>query len=421
MKCNLIFGIFLRTFASSRTFLRGIVAHAQFSVQYEFINKSVSRSATVRRHAMSAAAPVNSAKRPQSASNHQVMPAIMAGVSAALPFIIGGGLLLALGNVLANLGLTNVAATTSHPGSIVWLLNTVGGLGFTLMIPVLGGAIAQDLGGNAAVAPAFIASYLANSPDLLGTRGGAGFLGAVLLGLLGGYGMRLLQRVRLPHQLRATADTLLWPFVLLLTGTLLTYYVIGPGLALLMTALLQLLQSIPPAYTALGGAVVGSMLAADLGGPLNKTAWLFAFTLLSSHVYTWFGIVGVVPLLAPMSAAIAGWLRPQLFTQAERTSRLSTLLVGMTVASEPAIPYVLTAPMPMVTANMTAGAVAGALTMSLHIERIAPGLGVFDPLLGLSRPLGSYCLALVVGLVLNVALVLVLRGMWARKHAGALM
>ncbi|KRM54569.1 fructose-specific PTS transporter subunit EIIC [Lacticaseibacillus sharpeae] len=352
-----------------------------------------------------------------SATKQTPMTAIMAGVNAALPFIIGGGLLLALGNVLANLGLTAVAAHAGHPGNIVWLLNSVGGLGFTLMIPVLGGAIARHLGGNPAVAPAFLASYLANTPALLGTRGGAGFLGAVLIGLEGGYAMRLLRnQVPLPKSMRATVDTLLWPFILLLLLTSSTYFIIGPVLAAVMSGLLHLLRVIPPAYTALGGAIVGGMLAADLGGPLNKTAWLFAFTLLSSHVYTWFGIAGVVPLLAPMSAAIAGWLQPQLFTPTERTSRLSTLLVGMTVASEPAIPYLLTAPVPMIIANVTTGALTGALTMTLHIERIAPGLGVFDPLIGLSRPLGPFYIALTVGLAVNVGLILVLRGMWRRTH-----
>jgi fructose-specific PTS system IIC-like component len=351
------------------------------------------------------------------AQTGKIMPAIMAGVTTALPFIIGGGLLLALGNVLANLGLANVAATSNHPGSIVWLLSTVGNLGFTLMIPILGGGIARHLGGNSAFAPALIASYLANSPKLLGTQGGAGFLGAVLIGLLTGYGMHLFNQINMPNQLQETAQTLLWPFLLLLAITLITYFVLGPSLAMIMTTLLHFLRTIPPAYTTAGGAIVGAMLAADLGGPLNKTAWLFAFTLLGSHVYTWFGIVGVVPLLAPMSAAIAGWLRPDLFTKTERASRLSTMLVGMTVASEPAIPYVLTAPIPMVAANMIAGSVAGAMTMSFHVERIAPGLGVFDPLLGLSRPFGRYYIALLLGLILNIALIIIFRNFWVQRHA----
>lgn len=183
-----------------------------------------------------------------------------------------------------------------------------------------------------------------------------------------------------------------------------------------MAALLGFLRSIPPEMKIAGGFLVGAMLAFDMGGPINKTAWFFGFSLLSSHVYTWYGIAGVVTVLPPMAAAIATWIKPGLFTKQERESSWPAMLVGMTVATEPAIPYALAAPVPMITANTLAGGIAGAISMGLGVERLAPGLGVFDPLIGLSRPAWAYYIALAVGLVLNVLFVIVFKSAWLKRQ-----
>lgn len=345
-----------------------------------------------------------------------VMSHLMAGVSAALPFVIGGGLLMAIGSMMVQFGAANVAPKAGHMASLAWVLNTIGGLGFTMMIPIMGAYIAYSIGDKPALAPAFLATYLANSPDLLGTKGGAGFLGSIVIGLSVGYFVREFKKVKLGKTFQSTLGFLIIPFVTLLIFGLLTYYLIGPGMAWLMDTLLSFLQSIPPSMKILGGALVGGMLAFDMGGPINKTAWFFGFSLLSSHVYIWYGIAGVVTLLPPMAAAIASWIRPQLFSKQERESSVSALLVGMTVATEPAIPFALAAPVPMITANTLAGAITGAISVALGVERLAPGLGIFDPLIGLSRPALAYYITLAIGLALNILFIIVFRGAWM-KHA----
>lgn len=131
-----------------------------------------------------------------------IMSHLMAGVSAALPFVIGGGLLMAIGSIMAQFGAPMVEPAEGQVASIAWVLNEIGALGFSFMVPVMGGWIAQSIGGKPALAPAFICSYLANSPKILGTSTSAGFLGAVLIGLLIGHFARAMKSINLPKNMQ---------------------------------------------------------------------------------------------------------------------------------------------------------------------------------------------------------------------------
>ena len=273
-----------------------------------------------------------------------VMSYLMAGVSAALPFVIGGGVLMAIGSIMAQFGAPNVAPGDGQMASLAWVLNTIGGLGFTFMIPMMGAFIANAIGDKPAIMPAFVCSYLANSSDLLGTQVGAGFLGACVIGLAIGYFVKAFKKVNLGKNFQSLLGFLIIPVVTLFVFGLATYFIIGPAMAWLMNAFVGLLSSIPSSMKLVAAFLVGAMLAFDMGGPVNKAAWFFSFSLLGSGVYDWYGIVGVVTILPPMAAAIATWIRPQLFTQAERDSAVPALVVGATVATEPAIPYALAAP-----------------------------------------------------------------------------
>jgi fructose-specific PTS system IIC-like component len=225
--------------------------------------------------------------------------------------------------------------------------------------------------------------------------------------------------IKLPKNVQSLMGFLIIPFVTLFLFGIITYYLVGPAMAFLMQSLLDLLNSIPSSMKIGGAALVGCMLAFDMGGPVNKAAWFFSFSLLASGVYDWYGIVGVVTVIPPMAAAIACWIRPQLFTEPERDASVPAFIVGATVATEPAIPYALAAPLPMISANVIAGGVAGALSMALGVQRIAPGIGIFDPLLGLISPAPAYYIALGVGLALNVILIVVFKSIWLKRRAKA--
>lgn len=152
---------------------------------------------------------------------------------------------------------------------------------------------------------------------------------------------------------------MLIPFVTLLLFGVLTYYVIGPVMSDVMGGLLHFLNTIPPSMKMGAAFLVGTMLAFDMSGPINKTAWFFCFSLLEKYIYDWYAIVGVVALMPPVAAGIATYLAPKLFTLQEKAAASSAIVVGATVATEPALPYALAAPLPMITANTLSGGIAG--------------------------------------------------------------
>ncbi|GEO46453.1 PTS fructose-like transporter subunit IIBC [Companilactobacillus kimchii] len=344
-----------------------------------------------------------------------IMSYLMAGVSAALPFVIGGGLLIAIGSLMVQFGMPNTPLAKGTSPSIAWVITSIGNLGFQFMIPIMGAYIAYAISDKPAFAPAFLVTFLANDSDLLGTKSGAGFLGAIVIGLSIGYFVKYFKKIKLGKNFQSILPFMIIPFVTLLIFGLLTYYLLGPAMAWLMSVLLSFLQNIPTSMKIVGGFIVGAMLAFDMGGPINKTAWFFSFSLLSSHVFNWYGIVGVVTLLPPMAAAIATWIKPNLFTKQERAASWSAFIVGSTVATEPAIPYALAAPLPMITANTLAGGITGAITILLNVERTAPGIGIFDPLLGLESPWYWFYLCVAIGLVLNVSFIIIFKGIWLKR------
>ena len=344
-----------------------------------------------------------------------VMSHLMAGVSACLPFVIGGGMLMAIGCLMIQFGAPEISPEEGT-ASLAWVLNTIGALGFQFMVPIMGAYIARSIGDKPALAPAFICSWLANDASLLGTEVGAGFLGAMAIGLSVGYFVRWMRTIKINKNFQSLMGFLIIPFVSMLIFGLLTYYLVGPLMAGVMGGMLNMLNSIPSEMKLVGAFLVGCMLAFDMGGPVNKAAWFFSFSLVASGVYDWYGIVGVVTVIPPMAAAIACWVRPSLFTPAERGASIPAFIVGCTVATEPAIPYALAAPLPMISANVIAGGVAGALSMALGVQRVAPGIGIFDPLLGLMYPAPAYYIALAVGLALNVFLIIVFKSAWLKKQ-----
>lgn len=240
----------------------------------------------------------------QDAVTDGIMSYLMAGVSAALPFVIGGGLLIAIGSMMVQFGMSNTPLAKGVSPSLAWVITSIGNLGFTFMIPIMGAYIAFAIGDKPAFAPAFLVTFLANDTDLLGTQSGAGFLGAIVIGLSVGYFVKYFKKVRLGKNFQSILGFMIIPFVTLLVFGLLTYYLLGPFMGWLMSILLAFLKNIPTSMKIGGGFLVGCMLAFDMGGPINKTAWFFSFSLLSSGIYNWYGIVGVVTLLPPMAAAI---------------------------------------------------------------------------------------------------------------------
>lgn len=329
---------------------------------------------------------------------------LMNGVSFMIPFVTAAGILMAISAALVGGGKT-------VPGSFPYLLEQVGVIGFALMIPILAGYTAYSIADKPALAPAMIGAWLANQADILGTKGGAGFLGAILVGLLVGYFVKYFKRLKLPKSLHPLMSFLIIPAVTTLLISIVVFYVVGPVISGLMLGLTHFLSSIPSSSLAVICAVIGMMIAFDMGGPINKTAYLFALGLIPEGNAYLFGTVALVTVIPPAALGIATFIAPKLFKTDEIANGKSAGIVGLFGITEPAIPYAVNDPIPVISAQMIAGALTGALGAMAHITRIAPGAGILDPIVGIVKPPFTYYLVLIIGIVINLILVILFKKM----------
>lgn len=327
---------------------------------------------------------------------------LMNGVSFMIPFVTAAGILLAFSAAMVGGGKT-------VPGTFPYLLEQVGVIGFSLMIPILAGYTAYSIADKPALAPAMIGAWLANQADILGTKGGAGFLGAILVGLLVGYFVKYFKRIKLPKSLNPLMSFLVIPAVTTLLISIVVFYVVGPVISGLMLGLTHFLSAIPSSSLAIICALIGMMIAFDMGGPINKTAYLFALGLIPQGNAYLFGTVALATVIPPAALGIATMLAPKLFTTEEKANGKSAGIVGLFGITEPAIPYAVNDPVSVISAQVIAAGITGAIGAMFHITRIAPGAGILDPIIGIVKPAFAYYIILVIGIAINVILVILFK------------
>ena len=351
----------------------------------------------------------------QEVQSGSVMSHLMAGVSAALPFVIGGGILVALANMLVQFGLPYTDMSKGAP-SFTWVVESIGYLGFTFMIPIMGAYIASSIADKPAFAPAFLVCYLANDKALLGTQSGAGFLGAVVLGLAIGYFVFWFRKVRLGKALQPLLGSMLIPFVTLLVFGVLTYYVIGPVMSDLMGGLLHFLNTIPPSMKFAAAFLVGAMLAFDMGGPVNKVAYAFMLICVAQGVYTVVAIAAVGICIPPLGMGLATLIGRKNFSAEERETGKAALVMGCVGVTEGAIPFAAADPLRVIPSIMV-GSVCGAVTAALVGAQCYAGWGGLIVLPVVEGKLG-YIAAVAVGAVVTAVCVNVLKSL-ARKNGSS--
>lgn len=335
---------------------------------------------------------------------------LMNGVSFMIPFITAGGILLAISTAMVEGGKT-------APGTLAFLFESVGVIGFQIMIPILAGYIAFSISDKPALAPAMIGAWLANQKDILGTDGGAGFLGAIAVGLIVGYFVQWVKSIKVPKTVAALMSFLIIPFVATLLISVLVYYILGPAIAWVMIALNALLNSLSNTSLFMICALIGIMQVADMGGPINKAAYLFALGMVEQGNALFFGSVAIANVIPPVALGIATLAAPKLFSEDELANGKSAAVVGLFGITEPAIPYAVNDPLPVIGSQMIAAATATMIGAAFHVSRIAPGAGILDPIIGIVKPGGAYYLALVTGICVNVILVILFKKFNQRRKA----
>lgn len=359
----------------------------------------------------------------------RIYKAVMTGISYMIPFVAAGGILVALGFVfeaitVPNLGEVNTkaileSATLFNLGDVHWtlylgaVLQTIGGFGLSLMVPALAAYIAYGLAQRPGIAPGFIAGSVALAVN-------AGFLGGIVGGILAGLIAYALGTLKLPRWLGSMMPVVITPLVTSLVAGLAMYLLLGAPLAWVMTTLQDWLTSMSGGSALLLGLVLGAMMASDLGGPINKAAYLFATAGLSSgatvnqEIMAAVIISGMVP---PLAMALATTLRPKLFNENERENGKAAWLLGASFISEGAIPFASADPARVIPSTIVGGAIAGAISMGAHVASPAPHGGIW--IIGLAQNPLMFLVAVVAGTVVSALVYVVLKSLGARSKASA--
>ena len=371
------------------------------------VSDGISKADKLVEQAMSGNAEV-SEKKAGGSKGHQIYMQLMNGVSHMLPFVVGGGILIALAFLIDGLcvDMTSLTAEARQSfGSITPVaatLKSIGDLAFGFMLPVLAGFIAMSIADRPGLAVGFVGGAIA-------ANGKSGFLGALVAGFLAGYLILLLKKLfeKLPEALEKIAPVLLYPvFGILIVGLVMTF-VVEPPIGALNTALNTALTNMSGSSKVLLGIIVAGMMAVDMGGPFNKAAYVFGTASIAAGNYGIMAAVMIGGMVPPCAIALASLLFKDKFTKTERESAPTNFIMGLAFITEGAIPFAASDPLHVIPACVIGSGLAGALSMAFNCTLMAPHGGIFVfPVVG--NPL-MYLAALAVGTVVGALMLGVLK------------
>lgn len=368
----------------------------------ELIDRAVSGNVPIYHAAADSNASAQTAKS-SGGMGHQIYTQLMNGVSHMLPFVVDGGILIAIAFLLDGLMVdmdSLDAAKRADFGTITpvaaWFKN-LGGIAFGFMLPVLAGFIAMAIGDRPGLALGFVGGMIA-------ANGTSGFLGALAAGFIAGYVIVLLRRVcdQLPEFLEKIAPVLIYPLVGILIIGLVMSFVVEPVMGGINTALNNGLNSMGGASKVVLGIILGGMMAIDMGGPFNKAAYVFGTAAIAAGNYDIMAAVMIGGMTPPCAIALAALLFKKKFTKEERDSGPTNFIMGLAFITEGAIPFAASDPLHVLPSCVIGSGIAGALSMMFNCTLMAPHGGIFVfPVVGNAV---MYVVALVVGTVVSAVL-----------------
>ncbi|PMC79413.1 PTS fructose transporter subunit IIC [Aerococcus viridans] len=325
---------------------------------------------------------------------------LMNGISAMLPFVIAGGIIIAISFLIERF--------TGSESAFFLGFNGIGSAAFAFLIPVLAGNIAKSIGGQPALVAGFSAGALANTA-------GAGFLGGLVGGFLAGYVTLLVIELLkgLPKSLAGTRTILFYPVLTLLITGIIMFYILGPIFAGINTGMLNFLESLGTANLVLLGALLGGMMAIDMGGPFNKAAYAFSIGIFTDTGDGKFMAAvmagGMVP---PLAIALASIIFKNKFTKTQKQSALTNFIMGLTFITEGAIPFAAADPLRVISSSVIGAAVAGGLTQFWATNVPAPHGGIITMV-----ALGNHPLLLILAVIIGSLISALVLGFWKKEVA----
>ncbi|MEU1674039.1 fructose-specific PTS transporter subunit EIIC [Streptomyces roseifaciens] len=339
-----------------------------------------------------------------------VYKALMNGVSYMIPFVVVGGLLI---SVSLALGGRTTPEGIVFDSSFWQTVNDIGAIGFALMIPVLSGYIAYAIGDRPALVPGMVGGWIASHGELYDSEAGAGFIGAIATGFLAGHLVVWIKKVRVPAFVRPIMPVIVIPIVATTSLGLFFVYVIGRPIAWVFAHLTTWLGGLTGTSAALLGVVLGLMIAFDMGGPVNKTAFLFGAGLVSKNPEIMGMCAAAIPV-PPLGQGLATLLRRGLFSKQEQETGAAALFMGFFGITEGAIPFAAARPARVIPANMCGGAVAGAIAGLAAVADNVPHGGPIVAVLGAVDGVAMFFVAIAVGTVVTALTTVGLMAVGAR-------
>ncbi len=341
-------------------------------------------------------------------AGHQIYTQLMNGVSHMLPFVVGGGILIALAFLIDGIGVDMNSLSVEERGNFGSItaaaatLKGIGDIAFGFMLPVLAGFIAMAIGDRPALAVGFVGGMIA-------AQGKSGFLGALAAGFIAGYIIVLLKKGcdALPEAIEKLAPVLIFPVIGILVMGLLMDFAIEPVMGAINTGLNNGLKSMGGSSKIILGMVLGAMMAIDMGGPFNKAAYVFGTASIAAGNYSIMAAVMIGGMTPPCAIALASLLFKNKFTKEERDAGPTNFIMGLAFITEGAIPYAASDPLHVLPACIAGSGVAGALSMAFNCTLMAPHGGIFVfPVVGNTI---FYLVALVAGTAVSTLLLGVLK------------
>ena len=334
---------------------------------------------------------------------HQIYMHLMNGVSHMLPFVVGGGILIAIAFLLDSVGVDMESLSPEERANFGTItpaaaaLKGIGGVAFGFMLPVLAGYIASGIADRPGLAVGFVGGAIA-------ANGKSGFLGALAAGFIAGYLVVLLKKLfeRLPEAIEKLSPVLLYPFFgILLVGLIMTFLV-EPPIGALNTMLNTALTNMGNTSRVVLGMILAGMMAIDMGGPFNKAAYVFGTAAIAEGNYAVMAAVMIGGMVPPCAIALATLLFKNKFTKAERESGPTNFIMGLAFITEGAIPFAASDPLRVIPSCIAGSALAGALSMAFHCTLMAPHGGIF--VFPVVENTLMYLVALVAGTVVGALL-----------------
>lgn len=375
------------------------------------VSDGISKADIIIDKAISGDVPVYSAKGGAEESSsissgskaHTIYKHLMSGVSHMLPFVVGGGILIAIAFLIDGLLVDMSSLSVEARGNFGTItpyaafFKDLGGKAFGFMLPILAGFIAMSIADRPGLALGFVGGAIA-------AAGSSGFLGALVAGFLAGYTLVLLRKVfdNLPDSLDGLKPVLLYPLFGMLIIGLIMVFVVEPPVGALNTLLNQTLTNMSGSSKIVLGLILGGMMSVDLGGPVNKAAYVFGTASIAAGNYDIMAAVMVGGMVPPTAVALATLLFKDKFTKEERKSGPTNFIMGMAFISEGAIPFAAADPLRVLPSCIVGSAIAGALSMAFNCTLMAPHGGIFVfPVVGNAL---LYLLALAIGTVVSAVM-----------------